>query len=56
MRVMDCDCGKTIQAANDDDLLKEARRHADEVHADLQLTDEQLQAMIDERAYEAADA
>ena len=56
MRVIDCDCGKTIQAGSDEDLVKAVRAHADEAHADMQLSDEQVQAMVAERAYEASDA
>jgi predicted small metal-binding protein len=54
MRVLDCDCGKTLQAANDDDLVTEVRRHADETHPDL--TDEQVRQLVADRAYEASDS
>jgi hypothetical protein len=56
MRVIDCDCGATLQAANDDDLLKAAREHCDPKHPDLQLTDDQVQTLVTEKAYEASDA
>jgi hypothetical protein len=56
MRVIDCDCGATLQAANDEDLARVVRRHVDEVHPDMELGDEQVKALVDERAYEAADA
>jgi hypothetical protein len=57
MRVIDCDCGATLQAANDDDLLKAAREHVDRKHGDEdKLTDEQVQQLVAERAYEASDA
>jgi hypothetical protein len=56
MRVIDCDCGATLQAANDDDLRRVARQHVDEVHPDMQLDDEQIKDLVDEKAYEAADA
>jgi predicted small metal-binding protein len=57
MRVIDCDCGATLQAANDDDLLKAAREHVDQKHPDnTKLTDEQVQSLVAERAYEASDA
>jgi predicted small metal-binding protein len=57
MRVIDCDCGATLQAANDDDLLKAAREHVDQEHPDnSKLTDEQVQSLVAERAYEASDS
>jgi predicted small metal-binding protein len=56
MRVIDCDCGATLQAANDDDLLKAAREHVDQKHPDMKLTDEQVQNLVAAKAYEASDA
>ena len=56
MRVIDCDCGATIQAANDDDLLKAAREHVDQKHPEVKFTDEQVQNLVTEKAYEASDA
>jgi predicted small metal-binding protein len=56
MRVIDCDCGATLQAANDADLFKAAREHVDEAHPDMQLTDEQVRDLVARRAYEASDA
>ena len=56
MRVIDCDCGHTLQAANDDDLYKAAREHVDREHPDMQLSDEQVRALVADKAYEASDA
>jgi hypothetical protein len=56
MRVMDCDCGQTLQAGNDDDLVKEARAHVDQEHPDMQLTDEQVRELVVSKAYEASDS
>ncbi len=43
MRVADCPlCGQRIEAENDDELFKKGRAHADEKHADLNITDEQI--------------
>jgi hypothetical protein len=56
MRVIDCDCGRTLQAANDDDLHKAARRHFDEHHADKQLSDDQVRELVADKAYEASDS
>ncbi|HEV2873595.1 MAG TPA: DUF1059 domain-containing protein [Thermoleophilaceae bacterium] len=56
MKVIDCDCGRTLQAANDDDLFKEARAHVDQEHADMELTDEQVRELVASKAYEASDS
>jgi hypothetical protein len=56
MKVIDCDCGKTLQAANDEDLATEVRAHADESHPDAPLTDEQARDLVADRAYEASDS
>jgi Protein of unknown function (DUF1059) len=56
MRVMDCDCGQTLSAGNDDDLFKETRAHVDREHPDMQLTDEQVRELVAAKAYEASDS
>jgi predicted small metal-binding protein len=56
MRVIDLDCGHTLQAANDEDLFKVAREHVDEQHGDSDLSDDQLRQLIGEQAYTATDS
>jgi predicted small metal-binding protein len=56
MRVLDCDCGKTLQAANDEDLASQVREHVDESHPDMELTDDQARELVADRAYEATDS
>ena len=56
MRVLDCDCGQTLQAANDDDLAVAVREHAGEAHPDMELNDEQARQLVADRAYEATDS
>ena len=60
MRVLDCDCGKTLQAGNDEDLANQVREHVAESHPDAGLTDdqvrEQVRELVAERAYEASDS
>jgi predicted small metal-binding protein len=41
-----------MEAENDEELFKQARKHADEVHPEMQLTDEQLRSIIAETAYD----
>ena len=56
MRVIDCECGKTLQAANDEDLVRAVKDHVDEDHPDMGLTDEQVHEMVEQQAYDADDA
>ena len=56
MRVIDCDCGHTLQAANDDDLARQAREHVDQDHPDLDLDDEGIRALVADKAYDATDS
>jgi predicted small metal-binding protein len=56
MRVIDCQCGTTLKAANDEDLASVVRDHVNEEHPDMDLSDEQVQEMVAEQAYDAEDA
>jgi predicted small metal-binding protein len=55
MRVIDCQCGTTLKAANDEDLARSVRDHVNESHPE-DLSDDQVQAMVAEEAYDAEDA
>ena len=56
MKVIDCECGRTLQAANDDDLAAQVRAHADEEHPDMGLTEEQVRELVADKAYDASDS
>ena len=56
MRVIDCDCGRTLQAGNDEDLAAQLGAHYYEAHPELQLNGEQVRQLVADRAYEAADS
>ena len=56
MRVIDCDCGHTLQAANDDDLARIAREHVAQEHPDQQMSDEDVRRLVADKAYEATDS
>lgn len=56
VRVIDCDCGHTLQAANDDDLVRVARQHVDQDHPDMDLSDDDLRALVADKAYTATDS
>jgi predicted small metal-binding protein len=56
MRVIDCDCGKTLQAGNDEDLATAVQEHAAEEHPEMELSDEGARQLVADRAYEATDS
>jgi predicted small metal-binding protein len=59
LRVIDCDCGETVAAANDDDLLRAVRRHVEEAHADdedMRLDDAAIRELVAAQAYDATDS
>jgi predicted small metal-binding protein len=56
MRVIDCDCGQTLQAGNDQDLAAQMSAHIDKAHPELELNEEQVRQLVADRAYEAADS
>ncbi len=56
MLVIDCDCGATISAVNDDELFDAVRGHLDEDHPEMDLDDHEIHELIAAQAYEATDA
>jgi predicted small metal-binding protein len=42
--IIECPCGTVLRAADEDEVVAEARRHARSVH-DMDLSDEQARAM-----------
>lgn len=56
MRVIDCDCGEVVQAANDDDLARRMSEHLESDHPDADASDEATRRLVSERAYTATDS
>ena len=56
MRVIDCDCGVTLQAANDEELADSVREHVASDHPDMEPDDDQVRGMVEEKAYSAMDS
>jgi hypothetical protein len=56
MRVIDCQCGKTLQAANDDDLAKAMRQHVADDHPGMEMSEEEARELVSAEAYEAQDS
>ena len=56
MRVIDCDCGVTLQAANDDELATAVKQHVESDHPDMQLDDDGVRGLVEDKAYTATDS
>jgi predicted small metal-binding protein len=56
MRVIDCECGALVQAANDQELARNLRNHAEEQHPESAPSEDHAEHMVAERAYTATDA
>ena len=56
MRVIDCDCGVTLQAANDGELATCVLEHVQSDHPDMQLDDASAREMVAAKAYSATDS
>ncbi len=52
MRALDCQCGKHLEANSDDELYGLAREHVDRDHPEMQLSDEQVQGIVAQGAYD----
>jgi hypothetical protein len=56
MRVIDLDFGVTLQAANDDDLVKAVRQHYETNRPGDRPSDEEIRQLVADQAYEATDS
>lgn len=56
MRVIDCECGKTLQAANDDDLASAVQDHAAQDHPEMEMDESGAREMVAANAYDADDS
>ena len=58
MRVLDCECGYTVQAANDVELRATLAEHLRSQHAQQaeQPDDSELERLVALRAYDATDS
>jgi predicted small metal-binding protein len=56
MRVIECDeCGETLQAANDEELVRALGAHLSSEH-DMDVDEEDLTELVEAEAYEAMDS
>jgi predicted small metal-binding protein len=52
MRALECECGKHLEARDDDELYGKVREHVDRDHPEMQLSDEQVAGLVAEGAYD----
>jgi predicted small metal-binding protein len=53
MRALDCDCGRHLQAANDEELFDKVQEHVSrDHHPEMQLRAEQVREIVAEKAYD----
>jgi predicted small metal-binding protein len=54
MREVTCACGESFDAADDEELFRLARAHADKVHPEMRMSDDQIRALVAAAARESA--
>jgi predicted small metal-binding protein len=56
MRVIECnECGETVSAANDDELVANLTEHMESEH-DVEPDEDELTDLVHEEAYDASDS
>ena len=53
MVAIDCGCGHHMEATDADQLFTSVRKHVDQVHSNLRLTDQAIREMIRSKSYSA---
>ncbi len=53
MKALDCECGEHIEATNDEELRIRLREHLNYYHQQGEVSDQELEQLIQERGYEA---
>ncbi len=51
-RGIDCACGHHMEGTSDTELFKKVRTHVDDVHPTLNLTNDDVDKMIRDKAYD----
>jgi hypothetical protein len=52
MRALDCDCGRHLEAADDEKLFDKAQAHVSRDHPEIQLGTEQVHELVAAKAYD----
>lgn len=45
-RVAECICGHVLRGKDDEELLKEARTHADQAHKEMNISDDMIRQLV----------
>ena len=51
MIAIDCACGHHMEASNEDDLVREVRKHVDLIHSDQRYSDQQILTLVADKKY-----
>jgi predicted small metal-binding protein len=51
-RALECFCGQYLEGDDDEELLNWTRAHVERQHQDINLTDEQIQKIVEDGAYD----
>jgi hypothetical protein len=51
MRAFDCDCGKQLEAPDDEQLYNRVWEHMEQTHFDRGLSNEEIEDLVSEKAY-----
>ena len=52
MRVLDCDCGQHLEAADDQKLFDKAKEHLNRDHPEMRLSAERVREIVAQKAYD----
>ena len=52
MRALDCDCGRHLEAANDQKLFDKAKEHLNRDHPEMRLSAERVREIVAQKAYD----
>ena len=45
-RVAECMCGHVLRGADDEELFKQAREHADQAHKEMNISDDMIRQLL----------
>src|SRR5215213_3109322 len=52
LRALACDCGRHLEAANDENLFDKAKEHVNQDPSEMQLSDERVGELVAQTAYD----
>ena len=52
MRAIDCSCGEHLEGASDEELMPMVQEHMEQVHPDMQMSDEEKQALFTQMVHD----